>query len=285
MIDLARAEWIRLRSRGDLWLVGLGVVALTIVGYVSGIATPADVNFVPPGEEVPPDLIRQWEAQARETLALHAFPNSIENGLQGGRILIYLVVAYLAAAFTGADFDYGTIRTSLVARGDRRGFIVVRLASTLVVALVLIAIVVALSIVMPFIAAALGTDFPEVPSADLGSIAGMLGAVVATVAFLIGLATLIAILSRSAAIAVVLTLVYAFGDTAVSGLITQVAGEGSAVRWVPPLTNAQLLFERATGSTVGPQWPTLVGGALAIAWIAIVCVLSVRALVRADIHV
>lgn len=284
MTDLARAEWIRLRSRGDLWIVGLAVIALNIVGYISGLASSQDIQFGPPGEEVPPEIIRQWEAQAREMLAVYAFPNSIENGLQGGRVLVFAVVAYLAAAFTGADFDYGTIRTSLVSRGDRRGFVVVRLVSTVLIAMVLIAIVLLLSTGLPLIAAALGTDFPDVPGLDLFAVGGMVGSVVVTGAFIICLTTLLAIVFRNAAIAIVLAVVYAFGDGAISGLISQLAGEEAALRWAPPITNAQLLFDRATGSATAPEWPTLVAVVLAIGWILVVCLLSVRALVRADIH-
>lgn len=217
-------------------------------------------------------------------LAVYAFPNSIENGLQGGRVLVFAIVAYLAAAFTGADFDYGTIRTSLVSRGDRRGFVVVRLVATFLVAMVLIAIVVLLSTVLPLIAAALGTDFPDVPGLDLGAVGGMVGSVVVTSGFIIGLTTLLAIVFRNAAVAIVLALVYAFGDGAISGLIAQLAGQDAALRWAPPITNAQLLFDRASGSAVAPEWPTLVAVALAIGWVMVVGVLSVRALARADIH-
>lgn len=286
MIDLARSEWLRLRSRGDVWIVGLAVVALTVVGYVSGIASASqDVSFIPPGEEVPPDVIRQWEAQAREILAVHAFPNSIANGLQGGRVLVFASVAYLAAAFTGADFDYGTLRTSLVARGDRRGFILVRLVALLLAATTLTGILVLLNAVMPLIAVTLGTDFPEVTGPDAGAIAGMLGSVILTAGFLIGLTTLLALLFRSSALAIVLAVVYAFGDGAISGLVTRVAGEYAALRWAPPITNAQLLFDRAAGNTVGPEWPTAAAVLVAIAWVAVAWFLSVRALVRADIHV
>lgn len=285
MIDLARAEWIRLRSRGDLWIMGLAVIALTIAGYVSGLSSSQDIPFGPPGEEVPPEIIEQWEAQAREMLAMYAFPNSIENGLQGGRVLVFAIVAYLAAAFTGADFDYGTMRTSLVARGDRRGFVVVRLAATLLAALVLIAIVVLLSTVLPLVAAALGTDFPDVAPPNLGAIAGMVGSVVVTAAFIIGLTTVLALVFRNAAVAIVLTVVYAFGDGAISGLVTQLAGQEAPLRWALPITNSQLLFDRAVGAELAPEWPTAVAVAVAVGWVVVVWLLSVRALGRADIHV
>lgn len=265
-------------------MVGLAVIALNIVGYASGITSSQDFQFGPPGEEIPPEILREWEAQAREMLAVYAFPNSIENGLDAGRVLVYAIAAYLAAAFTGADFDYGTIRTSLVARGDRRGFVVVRLAATFLAATALIAIVVLLSTVLPLIAAVLGTDFPEVPPPNLGAIAGMVGSVLVTAAFVIGLTTLLAIVFRNAAVAIVLALVYALGEGAVSGLIAHFAGQDAALRLAPPLSNAQVLFERAAGRAVATEWPTLVAVTLAIVWVIVVGALAVRALVRADIH-
>src|SRR5690606_26756151 len=117
---------------------------------------------------------------------------------------------YLAAAFTGADFEYGTIRTSLVARGDRRGFIGVRLAATFVAAMTLFAIVLVLSTILPLAATAVGTEFPTVEGPTAGAVAGMVGSALLTAAFLIGLTTLLTIVFRNAAVAIVLTVVYAF---------------------------------------------------------------------------
>jgi len=281
---LVRAEWMRLSRRGDLWIVVLAVVALNVVGYIGGLSSTQNVQFGPPGEPIPPEILEQWEAQAREQLAQYAFPNSIRIGLEGGRVLVFAIVAYLAAAFTGADFDYGTIRTSLVARGDRRGFVLVRLAATFVAAVVLIAIVVLLSAILPLIAAALGTDFPPVEGPSPVAFAGMLGSALATAAFLIGLTTLLTLLFRNAAVAIVLTVVYAFADSAIAGLIVQVAGEDAALRWALPIVNAQLLFDRAAGASLAPEWPTLVAVAMAIGWVVVTWGLSVRTLARADIH-
>jgi hypothetical protein len=275
---------MRLGRRGDLWIVVLAVVLLTVVGYVSGLTSSQNVQFGPPGEEVPPEILEQWEAQAKEALAGYAFPNSIRMGLEGGRVLVFAIIVYLAAAFTGADFDYGTIRTSLVARGDRRGFIAVRLAATFLAAIVLIAIVVLLSMTLPLIAAALGTDFPAVEGPSPGAVAGMIGSALATAAFLVGLTTLLAIIFRNAAIAIVLTVVYAFADGAISGLIGQVAGQEAALRWVPPVTNGQLLFDRAGGAALAPEWPTLFAVAVAIGWIVVTWALCLRSLSKADIH-
>ena len=160
----------------------------------------------------------------------------------------------------------------------------VRLAAILIAAIVLIAIVVLLSTIMPLIAAALGTDFPAVKGLDAASVAGMISSCLAAAAFLVGLTTLLTILFRNAAIAIVLTLVYAFVDSALSGLVAQVAGQDVALRWAPPVVNAQLLFDRANGSAVGPEWPTLVAVAVAIGWVAAVWALCIRTLTRADIH-
>lgn len=284
MSGLARAEWMRLGRRGDLWIVAVAVIALNVIGYISGLSSAQNIQFGPPGEEIPPEFLEEMEAQAREALAAYAFPNSIRVGLEGGRVLVFAIVVYLAAAFTGADFEYGTIRTSLVARGDRRGFILVRLVATFAAAIVLIAIVLLLSTILPLAAAALGTDFPAVEGPSLAAVAGMVGSAVVTAAFLVGLTTLLTIVFRSAAVAIVLAVVYAVADSAISGLIAQVAGQDAPLRWVLPVVNGQLLFDRAAGASIGPEWPTLVAVAVAAGWVVVTWGLCLRALARADIH-
>jgi hypothetical protein len=275
---------MRLGRRGDLWIVVLAVVALNVVGYISGLTSAQNIQFGTPGEEIPPEFLEEMEAQAREALATYAFPNSLRIGLEGGRVLVFAIVAYLAAAFTGADFEYGTIRTSLVARGDRRGFIGVRLAATFVAAMTLFAIMLVLSTILPLAARAVGTEFPAVEGPSPGAVAGMVGSALLTAAFLIGLTTLLTIVFRNAAVAIVLTVVYAFADSAISGLIAQVAGQDTALRWALPIVNGQLLFDRAGGASLGPQWPTLVAVAVAIGWVAVTWGLCLRTLARADIH-
>lgn len=285
MIGLARAEWLRLRRRGDVWIVLLLVVGLSVIGYIGGLSSAGSIQYgFPPGEEIPPEVLEDVERMWREALAGFAFPQSITTSLEGGRVLLFFVGAYLAAAITGAEFEYGTIRTSLVARGDRGGFVLVRLAAVLALVAVLLGLNVLLSIVMPLVASALGTDFPPVEGPGLLNVAGMIGATLLTAAFVIGLTTFVAILLRNAVIAIVVMLATTFADSAIGGLLVRLFGEDTPLRWFTPLANAQLLYDRAAGNVSAPEIPGLLAVAVGFGWAALVWAGAMFALRRADVR-
>lgn len=280
MIGLLRAEWLRLRRRRDIWLVALALVGLAIVAYVSGLSA-AESNFgIPPGDEIPPEIIEHF----RQQRLMYAFPLSIGTVVQNGQILILALVAYLAAAVTGAEFAYGTIRTSLVAHADRRGFLIVRLAAMTVAGILLIGLLVVVGALLPVGAALLGTGFPDVADPDIGGLAGLVGVMFLTTCFVIGLASLWAVLIRNAAVALVLTIAYVLIEGAVVGLIVRVVGEESLVRWLLPVADFQLLFDRVHGGPTGAAMPTLLAISVGIAWVLAICAASVWVLARSDIR-
>jgi hypothetical protein len=287
MIGLLRAEWLRLRKRRDIWLVALAIVGLSIPAYFSGVSN-AMANALNSGGQLPPDLppdvVDQIRAQARQELLRYAFPLSIGTVVQTAQVLVLALVAYLAAAVTGAEFAYGTIRTSLVAHADRRGFLRVRLAALAVAALLLVALLVVLGVLLPLTAALLGTNLPVVADPDIGVPAGMVGVMFLAACFVIGLTTLWAVLVRNAAIALVLTIAYVLIEGAVVGIIVRVAGEQSVVRWLPPVADVQVLFNRAAGSSIAAPISTPLAIAVGIAWVLALWAAAVRVLARADIR-
>ncbi len=281
MSGLLRAEWLRLRKRRDLWIVALAVVALSIPTYFSGLANTGHIP-IPPGD-IPPDVLAEIR-QRQQLRLIYAFPQSIGTVVQNGQILALALIAYLAAAVTGADFAYGTIRTSLVAHADRAGFVLVRLVGIAVAAVLLIVLMVALGVVLPAVAVLAGTDLPTVAEPDIGRLLGVVGASLLASLFLIGLTTLFALVIRNAAIALVLTIAYAFVEGAVVGLIVQRVGEGSPIRWVPPVANLQLLFQRAEDPTVGASMPALVAIFIGVGWAVLAWAACAWILARSDVR-
>lgn len=282
MIGLLRAEWLRLRKRRDIWLVALALVALSITTYISGVSNALNNGSQFPAD-FPPDVIDQIKEQARQDLLRYAFPSSIGTVVQNGQILILALVAYLAATITGADFAYGTIRTSLVAHADRRGFLIVRLAALAVAALLLIALLVVLGVLLPLVAVLLGTSLPRVAVPDIGALASLLGVMFLATCLVIGLTTLWAVLIRNAAIALVLTIAYVLIEGAVVGVLVRVAGEQSVVRWLPPVADLQLLFDRAGVGSMAAPIATPLAISVGIAWALATWGASVGLLARADI--
>jgi len=280
MIGLLRAEWLRLRKRRDLWLVALALVALSIVAYASGLSS-AETNYaIPPGEQIPPEILEQIRQQRLQ----YAFPLSIGSVVQNGQILVLALIAYVAAAVSGAEYAYGTVRTSLVAHADRRGFMIVRLAGLTVVGVVLIGLLVLVGALLPAIAMLLGTRFPAVVDQEFGSLAGLVAVTLLTACFVIGLTSLWVVLIRNAAIALVLTIAYVLSEGAIVGLIVRAAGEESAIRWVLPVSDLQLLFSRVHDTSMGAAMPTPLAISLGIAWVLATCSGAVGVLARSDIR-
>ena len=282
MIGLLRAEWLRLRKRRDIWLVALALVALAIPTYASGLSGALNGGGFP--ADFPPDAIAQIKEQARQLLLRFAFPLSIGSVVQDSQILALALVAYLAAAVTGAEFAYGTIRTSLVAHADRRGFLIVRLAAMTVAGVLLIALLVVLGALLPLGAALLGSSLPAVADPNIGSLAGTVGVMFLATCFVIGLTTLWAVLTRNAVIALVLTIAYTLLEGAVVGLIVRVAGEESLVRWLLPVADLQLLFDRARGGSTGSAMPTLLAISVDMVWVLGIGAASVWVMARADVR-
>lgn len=280
MIGLLYAEWLRLRRRRDVWFVALALAALSSLAYISGLAGAQSG----PGGDIPPEMVKQVEEGIRQNLLQYAFPESIGTVVQNGQILVLVLVAYLAAATSGAEFAYGTIRTSLVAHSDRGGFLIVRLASLMVTSLLLIGLLVVLGALLPLGATLLGTNFAPVPDLSVGVVAGTLGVLCLAAGFAIGLTTLWAILIRNAAIALVLSVAYILIEGAIAGLIVRFAGAESVLRWLLPVANLQLLFDRARGGATGAVMPTLLAIAVAIAWVLALWAAGVMVLARADIR-
>ena len=283
MNGLLRAEWLRLRKRRDLWLVALVLVALAIPTYASGLSGALNGQGGFPAD-FPPDAIAQIKEQARQSLLRFAFPLSIGSVVQDSQILALALVAYLAAAVTGAEFAYGTIRTSLVAHADRRGFLIVRLAGMTLAGTLLIVLLVVLGALLPLGAALLGTSLPRVADPNIGGLAGTVGVMFLAICLVIGLTTLWAVLIRSAVIALVLTIAYTLLEGALVGLIVRVAGEESLVRWLLPVADLQLLFDRARGGSTGSAMPTLLAISVGVAWVLAVSAASVWVLARADVR-
>ena len=282
MKGLLRAEWLRLRKRRDIWLVALALVALSIPAYISGVSSALNSGGqFPP--DLPPDVIDQIKEQASQELLRYAFPLSIGTVVQNAQILILALVAYLAAAVTGAEFAYGTIRTSLVAHADRGGFLIVRLAAMALVAILLVALLVVLGALLPLGAALLGTTLPRVTNPDLGGLAGLLGVTLLATYLVIGLTSLWAVLIRNAAIALVLTIAYVLIEGAVVGLIVRVAGEQSLIRWLLPVADLQLLFDRVRGGGIAAPIETLPAVFIGVVWVVAIWAASVWVLARADI--
>jgi len=235
---LLRADWLRLRRRRDFWIIGIAVCVLSaltfLAAYRSEAADPVfpdaaqirqeavDFGFFEgtPGEieaqiaQMVQDQLAQydtqrqdWEVQQRFSLQKYAFPQSLFT-LLGSAIAPILALVLISSLAVGDEFRFGTIRTSLLAAGDRRRFLGARLVSLLAmtvglfVALVLVGSLLGLG--LGLVGADLGVSTVTI---DAASAVAWLGAELLTAMVLIALATALTVLLRSGALPLLLILI------------------------------------------------------------------------------
>ena len=285
MNALLRADWMRISRRRDVWAVGALLVILTALAYGFGLSSAiASMDMGPPGR-LPVDPVQR--------LGPFAFPQSIPGAIQNGQLLLLALSAYLAAAVTAAEFTYGTIRTSLLARHDRLGFVVARLVVLGALGLAALLLIVALGVVMPAAATLVGADLPAVAPVDVAGGLGLVAASWALLLLVIVIATLAAFATGNAG-AGLLTVGLLYGvEAGVANLRTIVGEPWGAILELLPLASAGSLVSAAiTAATDAPLVappsadPTLALPVIAlacVAWIVGIGALSALVLTRAEI--
>lgn len=293
MTGLIRADWLRLRRRKDLWFVLLALAGLAAISYW-GPLTSIDSHFsFDPTRPPPPEVLAQMAAER----ARFAFPQSLLTVLESGQIFVLALIAFATAGTLAAEFVYGTIRTSLVASSNRRAFLGVRFGAMAVVALLLLAVVVIVSTVMPVIAAMVGFDLPGGHPVDVAGLLGLLGSLFLFALVIVGLASLLTVLFRNSGIALILSFAYfLIENLAVSRWANQTDAMATAIRFLPA-SDLELLMQAARSAahpiqtqfggspgvppgTPGAIWLVLAG----VGWTALFGIAAVAVFHRADIN-
>jgi ABC-type transport system involved in multi-copper enzyme maturation permease subunit len=250
MRALLRADWLRFRRRRDLWIIGIAVCVIAAVsflnGYKSDVEDPTQDDpaylrslfasgFSSEGltqaeidaqiEQMVQDQLGQERAQLAQrneqqktTLQAYAFPQSIFTMVGPG--LVPLLALVLIASFAvGDEFRFGTIRTSLLAAGDRRRFLIARMLALLAMTTGLLAALLLVGAVLGAALAALGAELaPSTVTIDaVSSVAWFAGQILATIVVL-ALGTAVTVLLRSGALTLLLILVGSFVELFVANL-------------------------------------------------------------------
>jgi ABC-type transport system involved in multi-copper enzyme maturation permease subunit len=292
MTGLIRADWLRLRRRKDLWFVLLALAGLATIGYW-GSLTSIDSHFAfDPSRPVPPEVLAEMAIER----ARFAFPQSLLTVLESGQIFVLALIAFATAGTLAAEFVYGTVRTSLVASSNRRGFLGVRLGAMAVLALLLLAVVLAIGALMPVIGVAVGIDLPGGHPIEAAGFAGLVGSLFLFALVIIGLASLLTVVFRNSGIALILSFAYfLLENIAVSRWANQTDAVATAIRFLPA-SDLQLLLQTARtaahplaslggSSGVPPGTPAAIWLALAgIGWASLFGLAAIAVFHRADIN-
>ena len=223
MINLVRAEWIKLRS-----------VTMNLVLSIIAVAFPLLVTLITAGVNGDkPDF------DARTLLDL----------LTGSSFVTVLLVGVIAAAAITSEFGFGTIRPTFAATPRRTRVIVAKGIVVVAAAMLVEAVVVVVGIVVgSSLAGSQGADI------DLGAVPTALPAL-AGVVVLAGLAALVAyglgMLVRSTPVAVVVFILWPLlAEGLVGALIAVVTGSDSVVNWLPFQSGFRLALVNLDG--LGP---------------------------------
>lgn len=327
MMALLRADWLRFRRRRDFLVILIAVCVFAAVSFLAGYRGEVDDPTYPGAEQIrqeardflffegtPEEIAAQidqyvtdqlaqmqfqmdeWERTQAVELPKYAFPQSIFTTI-GAAIVPLLALILLASLAVGDEFRFGTIRTSLLAAGDRRRFLAARL---LTIVAMTVGLYFALAAIGALFGAALslgGADLGNpAPAVDTPSAVAWLAAQVLITLSVIGLAIAMTLLLRSGALPVLLIIIAGFIELFVANL--PVFGPNELLAGIPQAllsTNIRTLLARlsidthavAFSRTEVPfqaiQVPVLAVAAIVAAWGVLFLLLADRRLRTMDV--
>ena len=258
MSALLRADWLRLRRRRDLWVIGIGVLVFATIGYLAAYQrdatdpawpTPAQIHdevmsftdFTGSGmtqaeidEQISQMVIDQtamyrqqaveWEQQQAIELQRYDVAQSPFT-LLGDALIPMLALLLITALVVGDEFRFNTIRTSLLAAADRRRFLQARLLSLTAITVALFGVILALGLVLAIGLRVVGAEIRSAPAVALVPALGWIGAQIVTALTLMLLATALTLMLRSGALTLLLILLFGLIEVFVLALPIFLPGE------------------------------------------------------------
>lgn len=227
------AEVLKLRKRPATWVLALIWVVIIAFSYFSTYAfianapPPPAVEQGPNGEEIPPEVQEQMQAEEEafnDAILQSLYPeNLVSNVMTGGVTNIgAALLLILGALVVGSEYGWGTFKTALTQRPGRLGVLFGKLLAFATVLVLFVLLGFAAAALCAFLIAQLesaSVDWPSLTTLARGVGAGTL---IFAVWGMLGLA--LATLFRGTALAIGLGLAWVL---AVENLISGLAGPDS----------------------------------------------------------
>lgn len=188
MTRILRFEWVRLRSRRDLYVI-IAVFSLLVIARESSTIREIASLLTAPG--IPEEAAKSQ----RQMLAAYSSGSSIATVVNESALLMLLLTGFLTCWTFGGEFGNGTVRTALLSDPRRGRYLLGRLIGAAALGLICVAVVAAIGAGMPTIAAALGVDVGR--SEPTLQTVVFLGATLVVVLFAVALGLLVTALVRS----------------------------------------------------------------------------------------
>ena len=292
MIDLLRADLLRLRHRGDLW-IGIGaVLVLVVLTYVTSANNSAQENFgFPPDQPIPPEILEQF-ARQRDP---YTFPLSVMTTVQTGGGIVAAVMAFIGAAWLGTEFLWGTIRQLALIRPDRWRVVASRTIVCALLGAVLVALLIVLGSILPLVVPLTGSG--HAPPVTLGAVAAGATAQWIVVLAVTGVALTFTAITRSSSLGIVFSVAFFIADSALASNPAWLTSE--VLLWIPRLmlgerlralvSDVQTAFGPADpGGYVPPVTALTISAPLGLAivavWLVVLAILPCLIVRRADIR-
>jgi hypothetical protein len=243
-----RGEWLRVTRRPDVQVAIVAIPVLGALALVSGYL--GEVGRL---AQLPPDAPDNLRVQVEVGIERFVFPQTLVTVL-GTYALQTLAFLYLGIALTATEFSSGTVRTWLIASGDRRSYLGARTSTLAVVVGFAVAELLAIGAVSLLIpsdrAVPTRSDFFMVD--PLGTMA-CIGATLLAGLFCIAVGAFVAMLSRNGLVALLLIVLSEFLEVAVSGLpIMRDGPAGNVAQFLP----TQALTALRSGSAAAAGVPS-----------------------------
>jgi ABC-type transport system involved in multi-copper enzyme maturation permease subunit len=261
MRALLRAEWLRFRKRRALQIIIVAVPILATFFFVTSYRTEVSnlyvfdealerQSLIDQGmtEGLPPDQaeeqIRQILDSEREQFAQqteltktrmsgYAFPQSL-LAILANATFAFFALMLLTATTLGDEFEWGTIRTALLASSDRRRWLLARFGALAVAGAILFGLLLALGTILPSILGLTGTPPPAAAPLDAGYLGVLFAADVIISIVLIAFAGMATLLVRRGGLTLVFALVWLAVESALLALLLRFAPfqEHGDLTWV-----------------------------------------------------
>ena len=240
MRALLHADWLRFRRRRDFWVIGIAVLVIGGLGYLSSYrsevsdpqypdpaATRQEVisfsDFTGSGmtqseidaqiDQMVAEQLAQYDQaridwEARQAIWLQKYDVAQSPfTLLGSGVAPLLALVLTASLAVGDEFRFGTVRTSLLAAGSRRRFLGARLVSLSVMTVGLLAALVMLGTILGLGLRVAGAEV-SATTTPIDPVAGLawFGSQVLTTMTLISLGLALTVLLRSGAMPLLLIL-------------------------------------------------------------------------------
>ena len=264
MKELLRADWLRFRRRRDFWVIGIAVALILGLGFLSSYRS--DVQDPPPfneaevrqqfgfdsgffegvtEEEAKAEIDQmiadmrasddanhiEWERQQAISLQKYDILQSPFT-IVGAAIAPLIGLILAASLAVGDEFRFGTLRTSLLAAGNRRRFLGARLISLLAMTVGLYAALAALGLILAIVLRLAGAEVvPSTTPIDVAAGLGWFGAQILATIVVLTLGTALTLVLRSGALPLLLIIIAGLLELFLSAL--PIFGEKQLLAGVP----------------------------------------------------